>query len=89
MYGVSYVILFVRTRFAPKTQIDGQWPKESKTMNLLESELENKLSISSVDNDHSRLVITGKNKINGSKQERFFSVKSDDGLFLCISLKLI
>ena len=46
MYGVSYVILFVRTRFAPKTQIDGQWSKESKTMNLLESELENKLSIS-------------------------------------------
>ena len=34
------------TRFAPKAQIDGQWPKEPKIMNLLESGLETELSLS-------------------------------------------
>jgi len=34
------IIIIVRTRFSPKTQMVGQWPKEHKTMNLLESELE-------------------------------------------------
>ena len=46
IYGVSYVILFVRTRFAPKAQMEGQWPKEPKAMNLVEGELEGELSIS-------------------------------------------
>ena len=36
----------VRTRLAPKGQMDGQWPKEPKTMNLLESGLEIELSMS-------------------------------------------
>ena len=42
--------------------MDGQWPKEPKTMNLLESWLETELSLSYVDSDHNRLVITRKNK---------------------------
>ena len=33
----------VRTRFSSKAQMDGQWPKESKTMNLLGSGLEPEL----------------------------------------------
>ena len=36
----------VRARFAPKAQMDGQWPKEPKTMNLEESGLKNELSMS-------------------------------------------
>ena len=40
------LIVTIRTRFAPKVQLDGQWPKESKTMNLLESGLETELSLS-------------------------------------------
>jgi len=36
----------VRARFNPKTKMDGQWLKEPKTMNLLESGLETKFSMS-------------------------------------------
>ena len=36
----------VRVGFAPKAQMDGQWPKYPKIMNLLESGLEIKLSMS-------------------------------------------
>ena len=79
----------VRTRFSPKAQIDGQWPKESKTMNLLESGLEPELSMSQIDNDHSRLVIIGKSKTNSFEQEKFSLVKSEEGLFLYIFLILI
>ena len=39
-------MVFVRTRFSPKAQMDGQWPKEPKTMNLLESGLETEFSLS-------------------------------------------
>ena len=69
--------------------MDGQWPKEPKTMNLLESGLETKLSLSQVDSDHNRLVITGKNKINSFEQEKLSSVKPDECLFLYISLRFI
>ena len=79
----------VRTRFSPKAQMDGQWPKESKTMNLLESGLEPELSMSQMDNDHSRLVIIGKSKTNIFVQEKFSSVKIEEGLFLYIFLRLI
>ena len=79
----------VRTRFSPKAQMDGQWPKESKTMNLLESGLELELSMSQMDNDHNRLVIIGKSKTNSFEQEKFSLVKSEEGLFLYIFLILI
>ena len=69
--------------------MDGQWPKKPKTMNLLESWLETELSLSYVDSDHNRLVITGKNKTNSFEQEKFSSVRSEEGLFLYISLRLI
>ena len=36
----------VKAWFNPKAQIDDQWSKEPKTMNLLESELEIELSMS-------------------------------------------
>ena len=62
--------------------MDGQWPNEPKTMNLLESGLE-------VAKDPSRLVNNGKNKTNSFEQEKFSSVKSKEGLFLYISLRLI
>ena len=39
--------------------------------------------------DLGRLVITRKNKTNSFEQEKFSSVKSKDGLFLYISLRLI
>ena len=68
--------------------MDGQWPKEPKTMNLLESGLENEVSMSKVDGDHSRLV-AGKNKTSSFMLEKFFSAKSEDGLFLDISFRLI
>ena len=42
-----------------------------------------------MDRDHSRLVVTKNNKINSFKQEKFSLVKSEDGLFLYISLRLI
>ena len=42
-----------------------------------------------MNNDHSRLVIARKNKINSFEQEEFSSVKSEKGLFLYISLRLI
>ena len=42
-----------------------------------------------MDRDHSRLVVIEKNKINNFKQEKFSSVKFEDGLFLYISLRLI
>ena len=45
--------------------------------------------MSQMDRDHSRLVVIEKNKINSFKQEKFSSVKSEDGLFLYISLRLI
>ena len=38
-------IVIVRARFAPKAQMKGSWPKEPKTINLLESGLEDELSI--------------------------------------------
>ena len=69
--------------------MDGQWPNEPKTMNLLESGLEIKLSMSQVDNDHNRLVIIGKNETNNFEKEKFSSVKSKEGLFLYISVRLI
>ena len=84
-----FSIVSVRTRFAPKAQMDGQWPKEPKTMNLLNSGLETELSMSQVDNDHSKLVIARKNKTNSFEQEKFSSVKSKEDLFLYISLRLI
>ena len=79
----------VRTRFSPKAQMDGQWPKESKTMNLLKSGLEPELSMSQMDNDHMRLVNIGKCKTNSFEQEKFSLVKSEEGLFLYIFLILI
>ena len=42
-----------------------------------------------MDNDHSRLVITGKNKANNFEQEKFSSAKFEEGLFLYIALILI
>ena len=69
--------------------MDGQWSNEPKTMNLLESGLKTKLSMSQVDNDHNRLVIIGKNETNSFEQEKFSSIKSEEGLFLYISLRLI
>ena len=41
------------------------------------------------DNDHSRLVITIKNKVNSFEQEELSSTKSKEGLFFYISLRLI
>ena len=82
-------MISIRAGFAAKAQMDGQWPKQPKTMNLLEGRLETKLSMSQVDNDHSRLVITGKNKANSFEQGKFSSAKSEEGLFLYISLRLI
>ena len=41
-----------------------------------------------MDNDYSMLVIAGKNKTNSFEQEKFSSVKSEEGLFLYISLRL-
>ena len=69
--------------------MDGQWPKEPKTMNLLEGGLENELSMSYVDCDHNRLVVAGKNKTSSFIQAKFFLAKSEDGLFLYISFRLI
>ena len=69
--------------------MDGQWLKEPKTMNLLESGLETKFSMSQMDNDHNKLVITGKNKVNSFEQEKFSSAKSEEGFFLYIFLRLI
>ena len=37
--------------------MDGQWPNEPKTMNLLESGLDTERSMSQDDADHNRLVI--------------------------------
>ena len=45
--------------------------------------------MSQVDNDHNRLVIIGKNEINSFEQEKFSLIKSEEGLFLYISLRLI
>ena len=42
-----------------------------------------------MDNDHSRLVIARKNKINRFEQEEFSLIKFEECLFLYISLKLI
>ena len=42
-----------------------------------------------MDNDYSMLVIAGKNKTNSFEQEKFSSVKSEEDLFIFISLKLI
>ena len=42
-----------------------------------------------MDNDHSRLVIARKNKINSFEQEEFSLIKFEECLFLYISLKLI
>ena len=81
--------VFVRTQFGSKAQMDGQWPKEPKTMNLLESGLEIELSMSYMGNNHNRLIITGKNKTNRFEQEKLSSVKSEEGLFLYISIRLI
>ena len=41
------------------------------------------------DNDHSRLVITIKNKVNSFEQEELSSAKSKESLFFYISLRLI
>ena len=57
-------------------------------MNLLERGLKTKLSMSQVDNDHNKLVIIGKNETNSFEQENFSSIKSEEGLFLYISLRL-
>ena len=38
-------IIIVKARFAPKSQMKGQWSKEPKTINLLESGLEDELSM--------------------------------------------
>ena len=67
-------------------QRDEQWPNEPKTMNLLESGPEVKLSMSQVNNDHNRLVIIGKNETNSYEQKKFSSAKSEEGLFLYIAL---
>ena len=69
--------------------MDGQWSNEPKTINLLKSGLKTKLSMSQVDNDHNKLVIIGKNETNSFEQEKFSSIKSEEGLFLYISLRLI
>ena len=51
-------------------QMYEQWPNEPKTINLLESGLETKLSMSEVESDHNRLVtITGKNKTKSFEQK--------------------
>ena len=42
-----------------------------------------------MDNDHSKLVIARMNKTNSFEQEKFSLVKSEEGLFLYISLRLI
>ena len=42
-----------------------------------------------MDKDHDRLVNNGKNKTNSFEQEKFSSVKFEEGLFLYISLRLI
>jgi len=42
-----------------------------------------------MDNDHNKLVITGKNKVNSFEQEKFSSAKSEEGFFLYIFLRLI
>ena len=82
-------MISIRVGFVAKAQMDGQWPKQPKIMNLLESGLETEFPMSQVDNDHSRLVITGKNKANSFEQEKFSSAKSKKGLFLYISPRLI
>ena len=72
------------------TQMYEQWPNEPKTINLLESGLETKLSMSEVESDHNRLVtITGKNKTKSFEQEMFFLVKSEVCLFLYTFLRFI
>ena len=53
------------------------------------SGLETELSLSWVDSDHNRLVITGKNKTNSFEQEKLSSAKSKEGLFLYISFSPI
>ena len=73
MFNSPQTVPIVRTQFAPKAKLDGQWPKKPKTMNLLESELESELSTSYVDGDHSRLVVTGKHIRNSFMQEKSFS----------------
>ena len=42
-----------------------------------------------MDNDYSMLVIAGKNKTNSFEQEKFSSIRFEEGLFLYISLRLI
>ena len=36
-FYITYIYIYVRTRFAPQPKWFGQWPNEPKTMNLLES----------------------------------------------------
>ena len=59
-----YVCIYIdcKDTFCSTTQMDGQWPNEPKIMNLLESGLETKRSVSQEDTDHNRLVIIGMNK---------------------------
>ena len=42
-----------------------------------------------MDSDHNRLVIIEKNKTNSFEQEKFSSIRFEEGLFLYISLRLI
>ena len=84
-----YIYIYCKDLICSIAQMDGQWPNEPKTMNLLESKLEIKLSMSQVDNDHNRLIIIRKNETNNFEQEKFSSVKSEENLFLYISLRLI
>ena len=46
MFKFPQMTPIVRPRFAPKAQMKGQWPKEPKKMNLLESRLKDELSMS-------------------------------------------
>ena len=73
------------------SQSPNRWSMAQRAQNneFVESGFETEFSMSLVDNDHSRLVVTGKHKSNNSEQEKFSLVKSEEGLFLYISLRLI
>ena len=45
MFNFPQTAPIVKTLFAPKTQMKDQWPKKPKTINLLESWLEDEFSM--------------------------------------------
>ena len=63
--------------------------QQAQNNEFVESGFETEFSMSLVDNDHSRLVVTGKHKSNSSEQEKFSLVKFEESMFLYTSLKLI